>query len=79
MDIVIYSKDNCPNCEKAKTKLLKYNPKILKIGKDISREDFITKFPEVKQVPQIIINSQHIGNYEALEKWLIYNIPDENF
>ena len=30
-------------------------------------------------VPQIIINSQHIGNYEALEKWLIYNIPDENF
>mgnify|MGYP001472661561 CR=1 FL=1 len=77
MEVLIYSKNDCPNCQKAKSKLLKYNPTILMIGKDISREDFFLKFPNVKQVPQIVINNQHIGGYENLEKWITFNIKND--
>ena len=77
--IVIYSKDNCSNCIKAKNKLSKYNPQILTLEKDISRKDFFEKFPNVKQVPQIVIDNMHIGGYEDLEKWLAFNIPNKDF
>ena len=79
MEVIIYSKDNCPNCLKAKNRLDKFNPRILKLGKDISAEDFFKKFSNVKSVPQVIINNNHIGGYEDLEKWLTFNMPDENF
>ena len=49
------------------------------LEKDISREDFFKKFPNVKHVPQIVINNQHIGGYEEVEKWLAFNKPNENF
>ena len=79
MKIVIYSKDNCPNCLKAKNRLIKHNPKILVLDKDISSNEFFNKFPNLKQVPQIIINNQHIGSYTDLEKWIAFNMPDEDF
>ena len=79
MKVIIYSKDNCSNCLKVKNILNKYNPLILLLGKDITRKEFFTKFPNIKTVPQIIINNKHIGGYHELEKWLAYNIPDEDF
>jgi len=79
MEVIIYSKDNCPNCLRAKNRLDKFNPKILKLGKDISRKDFLKKFSNVKSVPQVIIDNKHIGGYEDLEKWLTFNALDENF
>ena len=79
MEVIIYSKDNCPNCLKAKNRLDKFNPRILKLGKDISREDFFQKFPNARTFPQIIINNKHIGTYNDLEKWLAFNNPDEDF
>ena len=79
MQVIIYSKDNCSNCLKAKKILSKFNPKIIILDKDISREEFFKKFPASKTVPQIIIDNNHIGGYEDLEKWLAFNVPDENF
>tara|TARA_B100001013_G_C24368853_1_gene347369 strand:- start:56 stop:295 length:240 start_codon:yes stop_codon:yes gene_type:complete len=79
MNIVIYSKKNCPNCIKTKSRLDKYNPKILILDKDISRYDFFEKFPNVKQVPQVMIDNKHIGGYEDVEKWLAFNKPNEDF
>tara|TARA_Y100000590_G_scaffold260806_1_gene292864 strand:- start:290 stop:529 length:240 start_codon:yes stop_codon:yes gene_type:complete len=79
MEVVIYSKNNCPNCEKVKIRLSKYKPQILFLEKDISREDFFKKFPNSKTVPQIIIDDKHIGGYNELEKWLAFNKPDEDF
>ena len=79
MEVVIYSKDNCPNCLKAKNRLDKFNPRILKLGKDISREDFFQKFPNARTFPQIIINNKHIQTYNELEQWLAFNNPDEDF
>tara|TARA_Y100000590_G_C15607264_1_gene972438 strand:- start:564 stop:803 length:240 start_codon:yes stop_codon:yes gene_type:complete len=79
MEVIIYSKDNCPNCLKAKNRLDKFNPRILKLGKDISREDFFQKFPNARTFPQIIINNKHIQTYNELEQWLAFNNPDEDF
>jgi len=79
MKVIIYSKDNCPNCLKVKKKLNKYNPKILILEKDISRDDFLKKFPNVKQVPQVIIDNKYIGGYTDVEKWLAFNKPEGDF
>ena len=79
MEITIYSKNNCTNCVKVKNKLKKYNPKILLLGEDITRERFYEKFPNSKAVPQVVINDKHIGGYDELEKWLAFNLPDEDF
>ena len=79
MEVIIYSKENCSNCLKAKNKLRKFNPKVIILNKDIQREEFFEKFPNSKTVPQIIINHNHIGGYDELERWLAFNIPNENF
>ena len=59
--------------------LSKYNPKIILLGKDISRKEFFKKFPDTKTVPQIIIDNKHIGGYNDLEKWFAFNTANENF
>ena len=79
MKTEIYSKNNCSFCDKAKILLSKYNPKIFMLDKDFTREEFFKKFPNAKTFPQIIINDQHIGTYNELEKWLAFNVPDKNF
>ena len=79
MKAEIYSKNNCVFCDKAKMRLSKYNPTIFMLDKDFTREEFFQKFPNAKTFPQIIINNIHIGTYNDLEKWLAFNIPDQDF
>ncbi len=79
MQAEIYSKDNCPFCDKAKLRLAKYKPKIFMLDKDFTREEFFKKFPNAKTFPQIIIDNKHIGTYDHLDKWLAFNKPDEDF
>ena len=79
MEIEIYSKTNCSFCDRAKIKLQKYNPKILMLDKDYTKEEFFNKFPNAKTFPQIIINKEHIGGYFELKKWLEQNSFDEDF
>ena len=79
MNVVIYSKNNCVYCNKAKVKLQKFNPKINMLDQDYTREEFFNKFPNAKTFPQIIINNKHIGGYNELEKWLVINSPNDDF
>ena len=79
MEVEIYSKTNCIFCDKAKMRLAKENPKIHMLDKDYTREDFLKKFPNAKTFPQIIINNKNIGGYHDLEKWLAFNMADEDF
>ena len=71
MRIIIYTKENCPYCVKAKTLLkikgLEFNEVYL--GVDMQREDFIAMFPEQKTVPLIIIDGVKIGGYDKLTEW----------
>ena len=79
MDVIIYSRNNCVYCDRAKIKLQKYNPKIHILDQDYTREEFFIKFPHAKTFPQIIINNEHVGGYHELEKWFAFNSSEENF
>lgn len=69
---IVYTKDNCPYCVKAKTLLKGYGLEYreIVIGKDVTREEFLEMFPTAKTVPQIILDGERIGGYDALTKKL---------
>ena len=56
MKIVVYSKDNCPACTALKARLTKDGESFTEImvGKDITREEFLEKFPQVRQMPHLV-------------------------
>lgn len=53
---IVYTKDNCPACVFTKAKLEAQGIafKEVKIGEDISREEFLEMFPGVRSVPYVI-------------------------
>ena len=70
--IVVYSKDPCEYCNKART-LLKLKAKEFveyKLGKDFDRETIKSMFPEAKTFPIITVDKAFIGGYNELEKLL---------
>ena len=71
MKALVYSKDNCPYCVRAKALLTRNNIAYeeVVIGKDILREDFISEFPEQKTVPLIFVEGERVGGYEQLVGW----------
>lgn len=77
--VVIYTKDQCPYCDRAKllfrTKGLGYQE--MKIGLDLTREEFINIFPNVRTVPFIIIDGEEVGGYDRLVEY--YNRPEQHF
>lgn len=56
MKIVVYSKENCPACTALKARLTKDGESFTEImvGKDMSREEFLEKFPQVRQMPHVV-------------------------
>ena len=56
MKIVVYSKENCPACTTLKARLTKEGEFFTEImvGKDITREEFLEKFPQVRQMPHVV-------------------------
>ena len=55
MKIEVYSKINCPACTALKARLNKEGESFTEIvvGKDMTREDFLAKFPQVRQMPHV--------------------------
>ena len=71
--IRIYSKDNCPWCDRAKdlmnVKEEEYTE--IKIGRDITREEFMEQFANVRSVPFFITPSgTQLATYEELEAFV---------
>lgn len=64
----VYSRDGCSYCNMAITLLtVKKLPfKIIKIGEDILREDFVTQYPDQKTVPLILKGQIVVGGYREL-------------
>lgn len=56
MKIVVYSKDNCPACTALKARLTKDGESFTEIivGKDMTREEFLEKFPQVRMMPHVV-------------------------
>jgi glutaredoxin len=66
--MVIYSKDNCPWCDRAKELMNSKGDQYdeIKIGRDITRDEFMEQFPNVRTVPYIIVNKEVTGGYDVL-------------
>lgn len=69
--IIVYSKDNCPYCQKAEA-LLKMKGaefSVNKLGVDFELEELKELFPQARTFPQITeVGKGYIGGYEELEK-----------
>ena len=74
---VIYSRDSCPWCERAKSLLeskgLSYEE--LKLGIDYDKEELRAKLGGIERltVPQIFHDGNYIGNYEGLRSLIESN------
>lgn len=65
----IYTKDNCPFCDKAKNLLTQKQIAFtsLKLGVDFTREELLAKIPSARTMPQIMVGETLIGGYKELE------------
>jgi glutaredoxin len=56
MKTVVYSKENCPACTALKARLTKDGESFTEImvGKDITRDEFLKEFPQVRQMPHVV-------------------------
>ena len=72
MQAVIYTKDDCKWCIKAKELFHKLDIPFVeyRINRNITREEVLKKFPNWKTVPIIIIDDEFIGGYTELENRL---------
>jgi glutaredoxin len=78
MHIQIYSKENCPYCNKAARLAAQivnessqqnhsYDKYMLNV--DFTREQLLEKFPSARTFPQITVDGVSIGGYQEFEKW----------
>ena len=67
MDVVIYSKSNCPFCEKAKAWFKQHGFTFTenRLDDEEQRLEFYQKVPGARSVPQIFIDDKLIGTYNV--------------
>jgi glutaredoxin len=72
MQVIIWSKDNCSFCVRAKQLLslsgIDYQERNISQG-PWTKDQLLTAIPSARTVPQIIIDDQLIGGYTDLVKW----------
>lgn len=82
MSFIIYSRDNCTYCEQSKNLLSQKGLVFeeMKIGQDISRDDFFLLYQErdlplPRTVPQIFFEDEsgvtYVGGFDQLKKYLL--------
>lgn len=72
MKAVVYSKDNCQECDRIKNLLKNISISFLdyKLNEDFTKKQFILEFGENAQFPQIAIDCNHIGNLKETLQYL---------
>lgn len=72
MKAVLYTKDECMECERAKMLLESKNISYLeyKYEKDFTKRQFISEFGNDAQFPQIAIDYKHIGGLKNTLQYL---------
>ena len=70
MVVEIYSKDNCPFCDKAVNlaKLKSLDLTVRKLGVDFEMADMMEKFPSARTFPQIVLDGKSIGGNTEFEQ-----------
>jgi glutaredoxin len=72
MKAVLYSKDNCQECDRAKMLLDGLNISYLeyKYEKDFTKKQFVSEFGEEANFPQVAIDYLHIGSLKETLQYL---------
>ena len=72
MSYIIYSKDNCIFCDKAKDLLKRQAKEFIeyKLDKDFDRDTLLDLFPQARSFPVITLYKEFIGGYNELCKLL---------
>ena len=75
MNFSIYSKENCPYCERVKKVLsmLELKHEIYTLDKDFVREEFYSKFGKGSTFPQVLCDDKKIGGCVETIKFLKEN------
>jgi glutaredoxin len=70
MKAVVWSKDNCPFCEQAKSFLKLQNVEFeeRKLGHGWTKEQLLESVPDARTVPQIFLDGKLIGGFSNLSK-----------
>ena len=72
MKALVWSKDFCPYCDRAKALLTQRGFEIeeRKIGKGWTKEQLLESVPTARTVPQIFLDDKLIGGHDDLVKYL---------
>ena len=69
MKALVWSKLNCPYCDRAKALLqqkgIEYEER--RIGVNWTKEQLLESVPTAKTVPQIFLNEEYVGGYDQLK------------
>ena len=67
--VIIYTRDNCPNCEIAKRILSQANIEYIDVDITLGNrlQNFLAEYPDARQMPQIFINGQRVGGLAGLQ------------
>lgn len=72
MNNIVWSKDNCPYCTKAKTLLdnrsIPYEER--NISNEWTKEQLLEAIPNAKTVPQIFLWGKYVGGYDSLLEYI---------
>lgn len=70
MKIIIYSKDDCSYCDRARTLLKRLGKEFIeyKLDKDFTRNQIKELFPAAKTFPVITLDKNYIGGYTELSE-----------
>lgn len=73
MNITVFTKANCPDCESAKRNLTALGLPFSTVDaeKPGTVEALIAMWPEARQMPQIFIDGQRVGGLANLKQYLI--------
>ena len=70
MNVTIYTKSACPNCVAAKNLLKSKGLEYQEISFDndpVRQAEFHAAYPDVRQMPQIVIDGQRVGGLAGLQ------------
>lgn len=79
MTIEVYSKTNCTFCDQAKQLLRMHGKDFIeyKLDEDFTREILLSKFPEAKTFPVVVVDGFHIGGYQQLHQQINEEASDK--
>jgi glutaredoxin len=76
MTAIVWSKDQCPFCDQAKSLLtsrgIQYEER--NVSHDWTKEQLLEAVPNARAVPQIFLNGEYVGGFTELRKKLTESI-----